>query len=185
MTIELVLIGVDVPVVLYSGFLGMALDAACENDFEEVLLISHIGKLVKTAGGIMNTHQREADCRRELITAHAAAEGATTEMCRRLMEAATTDAAIEILDEEAGAGIADAAAGGEIADSSGDMIEVSGGYTSSLRERVCRRIMDAVMYYLNRRIESAYHIEAIMFSNQYGILEKSDGADELIEGWRG
>ena len=156
MTRDLGLIDVEVPVVLYSGFLGVALDAAAENEFKEVLLISHIGKLVKTAGGIMNTHQREADCRRELITAHAAAEGAGTDMCKRLMEVATTDAAIEILDEATG-----------------------------LRERVMKRVMDAVMWYMGRRTEDAYHLESVMFSNQYGILEKSEGADDMIAKWRG
>ena len=76
-------------------------------------------------------------------------------MCIELMEAATTDAAIEILDHQKG-----------------------------LRSRVMKRIMDAVMYYMRRRGEDSYHMEAIMFSNQYGILEKSEGADELIAKWR-
>lgn len=33
---------------------------------KRMLLTGHIGKLIKVAGGIMNTHSREADCRIEL-----------------------------------------------------------------------------------------------------------------------
>ena len=54
-----------------------------------LLLVGHVGKLVKVAGGIMNTHSRYADCRTELFCAHAAQCGAQTEVCRALMEAAT------------------------------------------------------------------------------------------------
>ena len=44
--------------------------------FEEVLLVGHVGKLVKVAGGIMNTHSHTADCRTELFCTHAALCGA-------------------------------------------------------------------------------------------------------------
>ena len=37
--------------------------------FEKMLLTGHIGKLVKVAGGIMNTHSKEGDCRMELLVA--------------------------------------------------------------------------------------------------------------------
>ena len=59
-----------------SNFLGEALDIAATQRFKRVLLVGHIGKLVKVAGGIMNTHSRYADCRAELFCAHAALCGA-------------------------------------------------------------------------------------------------------------
>ena len=62
----------DVPVVKCSNFIGDALDIAAAEHFQQVLLVAHIGKLVKVAGGIMNTHSRCADCRTELFCAHAA-----------------------------------------------------------------------------------------------------------------
>ena len=31
-----------------------------------ILFVAHIGKFVKVAGGIMNTHSREADARMEI-----------------------------------------------------------------------------------------------------------------------
>lgn len=81
-----------------SNFIGEAIDAARLEGFREVLLIGHIGKLVKLAGGIMNTHSKTADCRRELITCHAALCGADTDTCRAIMDEVTTDGCLRVLD---------------------------------------------------------------------------------------
>ncbi len=81
-----------------SNFIGEALDMAAAEHFAEVLLVCHVGKLVKLAGGIMNTHSNTADCRTELFCTHAALCGADAATCRALMDAATTDACLEILD---------------------------------------------------------------------------------------
>ena len=54
-----------------SNFIGDTIDMAVENGFEAMLLTGHIGKLIKVAGGIMNTHSQEGDCRMELITSSA------------------------------------------------------------------------------------------------------------------
>ena len=89
----------QIPVVKCSNFIGEALDEAASLGFKEVLLAGHIGKLVKLAGGIMNTHSRWADCRTELFTAHAALAGADTALCRNLKDAATSEACLEILRE--------------------------------------------------------------------------------------
>ena len=78
----------EIPVVKISNFIGEALDMAAAEHFVEVLLVGHVGKLVKLAGGIMNTHSRCADCRTELFCAHAALCGADAATCRALMDAA-------------------------------------------------------------------------------------------------
>lgn len=111
-----------VPVVRCSNYLGDALDTAAVEGFQSVLLAGHIGKLVKLAGGIMNTHSRVADCRTELFCAYAAVCGADTALCRALMDAASTDACIALLD---GAG---------------------------LRQAVMERLLDAVQRHLERRV---------------------------------
>ena len=90
-----------VPVVKCSNFIGDALDEICALGFDQVLLAGHIGKLVKLAGGIMNTHSRQADCRRELFAAHAAVCGGSPELCRALMDCVSTDACLDILEEHA------------------------------------------------------------------------------------
>ena len=47
-----------------SNFIGATIDMAVEMGFQRMLLAGHIGKLIKVAGGIMNTHSKEADCQR-------------------------------------------------------------------------------------------------------------------------
>lgn len=90
----------DIPVVVCSNYIGEALDEAAACGFDRIMLVGHIGKLVKLAAGIMNTHSSVADGRNEIFTAHAAAAGASAKTCRRLMDAVTTDACISILKEE-------------------------------------------------------------------------------------
>ena len=142
------------PVVKYSNFLGEALDIAAAEGFARVLLAGHIGKLVKAAGGIMNTHSRYADCRTELFCAHAALCGADTALCRSLMDAATADACIELLD---GAG---------------------------LRRPVLDSLLRAVQRHLERRAAGAYQVGAVIFSNVYGPLGMTEEAKEILKQWK-
>lgn len=146
--------GLGVPVVKCSNFLGEALDIAATQHFERVLLVGHIGKLVKVAGGVMNTHSRYADCRAELFCAHAALKGADRALCRKLMDSATTDASIGLLD---GAG---------------------------LREPVMKGLLDAIQLHLERRAAGAYEIGAVVFSNVYGLLGQTERAKEIITQWK-
>ena len=83
-----------------SNFIGDALDEAAALGFADVLLVGHIGKLAKLAGGVMNTHSRYADCRTELLCAHAAVCGASQKTCAALLDAAYT-LTPEELDQEA------------------------------------------------------------------------------------
>ena len=142
-----------VPVVKCSNFIGDALDNAAGLPFAEVLLVGHIGKLVKLAGGVMNTHSRYADCRGEIFCAHAALCGADAGLCRALMESATADACIELLD---GAG---------------------------LRQSVMASILTAVQRHLDRRAAGAYKIGAVLFSNQYGYLGQTRQAKDIMKEW--
>ncbi|MBQ1396533.1 MAG: cobalamin biosynthesis protein CbiD [Eubacterium sp.] len=143
-----------VPVVKCSNFIGAALDEAAVQGFKQVLLIGHSGKLFKLAGGIMDTHSRTADCRTELICAHAAIAGADTEVCREIFRAATTDAAIEILDR------------------------------AGLREQVVESLIGAVDHHLTRRAGESFEIGAIIFSNVYGLLGMTEKGRELLENWK-
>ena len=146
--------GGTVPVVKCSNFIGDALDIASTHPFEEVLLVGHIGKLIKLAGGVMNTHSRYADCRTELVCAHAAVCGASQEVCAALLEAATTDACIEILD------------------------------SAQLRVPVLDRLLEAIQQHLEHRVRGKYRIGAVLFSNQYGLLGQTQRAKEIIKSWK-
>ena len=142
-----------VPVVKCSNFIGDALDAAAAAGFRQALLVGHIGKLVKLAGGVMNTHSRQADCRAELFTAHAALCGADTALCSALMESVTADACLALLD------------------------------AAGLRQRVTESLLSAIERRLTRRAGGDMRVGALVFSNQYGTLGATAEARRLLEEW--
>ncbi|UYO63338.1 cobalt-precorrin-5B (C(1))-methyltransferase CbiD [Acetobacterium wieringae] len=80
-----------------SNFIGFMLDEAERMGFDKILLIGHLGKLVKVAGGIFNTHSSVADGRMEILTAHAGILGASREIMAKIMAAKTTDEATDII----------------------------------------------------------------------------------------
>lgn len=97
-------LGLDIrTAVQCSNFIGDALDNAVNLGFSSVLLVGHVGKLCKLAAGVMDTHSRTADGRREVFVTHAALCGAEGLLLRKLYEAVTTDAALELL-QQAGLG---------------------------------------------------------------------------------
>lgn len=132
-----------------SNYFGATLDAACVLGFKRLLIVGHIGKMAKVAGGIMNTHSRVADCRVEVLAAHAALAGVPHEVIGQIMDAATTDAAIDALQA---CGKVDAV-------------------MASLTERLADK--------LDHRVAGALQVEAIVFSNVHGVLGKTPGASEL------
>lgn len=134
-----------------SNFVGETIDMICELGFSGMLLTGHIGKLVKVAGGIMNTHSREADCRMEIIAAAAVREGADTDVLGRILDCLTTEEAYGIL------------------------------YEVGLAEKVSQRIMDRIMYNLDRRAGGRLDIGCIVYSKEYGQLAASDRAAGMIE----
>ncbi len=145
--------GGEIPIIKCSNFIGEALDFGAEQGFSKILLVGHVGKLVKVAGGIMNTHSRWADCRTELFCAHAALAGTSRELCRSLMEAASADACIALLDQ------------------------------AGIREAVMESLLGAVQTHLERRAAGAFRTGAVLFSNQYGFLGQTTGAEEILAEW--
>ncbi|WP_252896464.1 hypothetical protein [Metallosphaera hakonensis] len=73
------------------------LKAAAKRGFREILLYGHMGKLIKSAIGIWNTHYKYGDGRLEIITAYAAKHGVSHEDLKRILNAKTTDDALNIL----------------------------------------------------------------------------------------
>ena len=88
------------PAVLTSNFIGDALEHCRTLGFCGALLVGHIGKLVKLAGGMWNTHSKCGDCRMELIAAHAASLGLPPARVEEVLDCATCDDALRILKEE-------------------------------------------------------------------------------------
>ena len=82
------------PIVQVSNEIGFMLDAALELGIRHILLGGHPGKLVKVAAGIMQTHSRTADGRREAIVTQLARLAAPLELIEAVYACTTTDAAM-------------------------------------------------------------------------------------------
>lgn len=133
-----------------SNFIGEAIDAALENGFESILIVGHIGKLVKLGAGIMNTHSAQADGRMDVLVTCGVLAGADPEALRGLPECATVDAAIAVLSET-----------GKLP----EVLEILGKRAQS---------------YLNAKVKESAKIAALMFSEKYGVLVRTPDCGELL-----
>ena len=143
-------------IVHFSNYVGEALDLAVEVGFRKLLIVGHTGKLVKVAGGIMNTHSKEADCRMEIMTA------ATIEACRdkgialdvsflhKLLDQVTTTGCLEILSQE------------------------------GLLDIVSVKLLEKIVFHLKKRLPEDVQVECILYENSYGLLAKTKEAEEWI-----
>lgn len=134
-----------------SNFIGEAIESALEYGFENILIIGHIGKLVKLGAGIMNTHSAQADGRMDVLVTCGVLAGAESEVLRNIPECATVDAALDILKEH--------------------------GYMEKTLEILAKR----AEYYLDAKVKNAVRIGAVMFSDKHGITVETSRACELIE----
>ena len=136
-----------IPSVKCSNFIGEALDYTELSKFKGVLLVGHIGKFIKVAAGMMNTHSKYGDGRMEMIGFHAALAGASKEVIESLLPCVTTEEAIAVLD---GAG---------------------------MRELTLRSILKKLEFHIKERVHHKISIGAIIFSNQYGYLGETSDAE--------
>ncbi len=86
-------------VITISNFVGYMLEKAAEKNFESILFVGHLGKLVKVAAGNFHTHSRVSDGRMETIAAYAALEGASKKTIESIFKCRTTDGACSIIEE--------------------------------------------------------------------------------------
>lgn len=137
-----------------SNFIGETIDMAYEFQLEKILLIGHIGKLVKVAAGIMNTHSRWADGRMEVLCAGAVMAGAQTDLCKKILECITTDDALQLLSD------------------------------NNLLEKTMQYVMKKIYENLNRRAYEGLTVEVIVFSNVFGVLGMTNKAEKLLDYFR-
>ena len=140
-----------------SNFIGDAVEAAAQAGFERILLVGHIGKLVKLGIGLRNTHSANGDGRMETLIACALACGAQAVTLREIQKCVTTDAALDAL---AGAGLL-----GPTMDALGERIQNT----------------------LERWVPAGVEIGFICFTNagpHRGILAQSANAPGLARLWR-
>ncbi|MDP2744197.1 MAG: cobalt-precorrin-5B (C(1))-methyltransferase CbiD [Dehalococcoidia bacterium] len=84
-------------IIRVGDHVGFALGECAKSGVEQVLLVGHVGKLVKIAVGIFNTHHTMGDARMETIAACAALCGAGQSVVKEIMAQDTAEATVAIL----------------------------------------------------------------------------------------
>lgn len=137
--------------VMTSNFIGDAFLIAAQLDFDGALLVGHIGKLVKLACGMFNTHSRYGDGRAEIFAAHAALCGAGRETVEKIMDSVMTDDMLDICDR------------------------------AGIREAVMASIIKRMASHLGARPLGRLKTGILVFSNRYGGLGATPPAFELLK----
>ncbi len=144
----------SMPILKVSNYIGDILMYAKNKPVENVLLVGHIGKLIKLAGGIFNTHSRVADGRMEIFSALAASEGLSMERVERILSANTTDTAIEIIEEE---------------------------FNPEKQKKLYRKIAERATDKINHYIRDAFKVGTVIFTLQKGELGKCKTGNEILK----
>lgn len=133
-----------------SNFIGEALGMAKEEGFCRVLLIGHLGKLIKVAGGVPNTHSKYGDRRMEILW-DCTASLAESRNCEKslILNANTTEEAVGILKEW------------------------------GLLDRVMKEAVSRMQKYASLWA-GGINVEVVTFSTMHGILGVSPGAEAFI-----
>ena len=134
-----------------SNYVGETIDMAIDMGVKGILFISHIGKFIKVAAGIMNTHSHCADARMEVLASNAIRAGAPLECAKEILNASTTDEALDILNRY------------------------------QITQQTMKEILDRIQFYLNHRSYEQILLGAVIFSNTCGYLGQTADAAELIE----
>ncbi len=134
-----------------SNFIGETLDMAFMLGFKKILFIGHIGKLIKIAAGIMNTHSNVADARMETLCSCAVLAGCNIETACNILQCTTTDEVIPILERQ------------------------------NILNKTMDIMLGKILANMKNRTENQIEIEVIVFSNQAGTLAMSSKASEFIK----
>lgn len=124
----------------FSNYLGEVLDFALELDYKEILIVGHMGKMVKVAGGMMNTHSHTGDFRMEMFACYAGLYGAGSRVIAEILSCVTTEQAVDVLIRE------------------------------KLEKKVISKISERALFYINKRVDYKINTKLIIYSNKHGIL---------------
>ncbi len=147
--------GIDKDIaVMTSNFVYDSVMIAKEEGFSEMVFAGHIGKLVKVAGGIKNTHSRYGDHRMEIltdITGMFSCGKEFDELKEKIAECVMTDEAVRIITE---AGLAD---------------------------KVFPKMAELIKENMEKWAEGMLKVEVIVFSNEYTELVSTGNAHKYLE----
>lgn len=94
-------LGLDMEqLIIISNFVGFMIESAIKLGFQKVLLLGHIGKAVKIAGGIFHTHSRVADGRLETMLANAFVYGEKKEVLEKIIQSNTVEEACNYIEDK-------------------------------------------------------------------------------------
>ena len=134
-----------------SNFIGETVDKVIELGFEGMIITGHIGKLIKVAGGIMNTHSHEADARMEILASQVIRAGGDAVLARKVLGCLNTEEALNLIKE------------------------------ANLLEATMDIVLEKILFYLNFRAGNEINIQCILYSNEFGILAQSHGALNMLK----
>lgn len=134
-----------------SNYIGDTIDLAISYGMKDFLLVGNIGKLVKLAAGIFNTHSKVADGRGEIFAVHAAMAGAGANVVQEIYNCINTDRMLDVVERE------------------------------GLREDVMQSILAAIEKHVDDRIGDAMRFGVIVFSEKYGYLGQTSDADKVLD----
>jgi len=137
-----------------SNYIGSTIDMAVELGVKGLLFMGHIGKFIKVAGGIMNTHSREADARAEIMASHVILAGGDAKAAKEVLECTTTEEGLLILQKY------------------------------NLIEPIMHSITEKIEFYMNNRAYNKLLIGAVIFSGQQGFLGETKSTELLLEKMR-
>lgn len=138
-----------------SNFIGDTIDLAISYSMKDFLLVGNIGKLVKLAAGIFNTHSKVADGRGEIFAVHAAMAGAGANVVQEIYNCINTDRMLDVLERE------------------------------GLRKPVMQSILAAIEKHVAGRIGDAMRFGVIVFSEKYGYLGQTKDTAAVLGVFRG
>lgn len=136
-----------------SNFIGDAIDLAGMYGCTHLLLVGNLGKLVKLAAGIMNTHSSTADGRMDIMCAHLGLCGGNRDMIREMYECINTDTALDKLKQW------------------------------GLFEDVMNSLIAAIDKRIRRRAADGLKIGVMLFSEKYGYLGETKDASQALEAY--
>lgn len=145
----------ETKIVSMSNFVGYVLKEVQRIGFEEVLMVGHLGKLIKVSAGIFSTHSKDADARAEILVANLALMGMSVPDLERVSKCLTTEAA-------------------------GDIISETGyeGVYQIIADKIKFR-SEKLLKYRDPKVK----VEVVLFSSKTGLLSSTKPIKELMEEW--
>ncbi|RKI37152.1 cobalamin biosynthesis protein CbiD [bacterium D16-51] len=134
-----------------SNYIGETLDIAVACGMQDFLLVGNIGKLVKLAAGIMNTHSKVADGRREILAVHTVLSSGDAKLVPEIMKCINTEEILQLLDK------------------------------NGIQQQVVKSLCGKIEEYVSYRVGDKMAAGVILFSEKFGYLGRTKKADGVLK----